>query len=104
MIRPYLVKLQLKNPDNLSRFYADAISTKKGLVFLVIKEDGTILKWYTTGESVVWTNLPKFKPSNFNGWKIFDDHQLANRWFEGPMPISQIEKTQQTNAREWMSF
>ena len=88
----YLAGLQSKSPNDLSRFYTDALSTKQGLIFILIKDDGTILKWCTTDESVVHTHLPKFDTSDFNGWKIFDTLELANKWIEGLTPTELIFK------------
>ena len=92
LIRSYLAELQQKNPDNLSRFLSDAVSTSKGLVFLLTKDDRTILKWYTTNESVMNTHLPNFIPSDSNGWKISDTHELANKLIEGLTLTSLIIK------------
>ena len=92
LIRAYLAELQVKNLEELIGFFSDTLSTKKGLIFLLTKGDGTILKWSTTDESVVHTHLPNFIASDLTGWKIFDTHQLANEWIEGLTLISTIFK------------
>ena len=81
LVRSYLTELQLENPDDLSKFFSDTLSTKKGLVFILTKDDGTILKQCITDESVMNTHLPNF--NHYNGWKIFESHELANKWIEG---------------------
>ena len=87
-----LDELKSKSLDDLSRFYSDALVTKQGLTFILTKDDGTILKWCTTDESVVHTHLPNFAPSDFTGWKIFDTPELANIWIEGLTATSLIFK------------
>lgn len=82
----------MKNPDDLARFYSDIFTTKQGLIFILIKDDGTILKWCTTDKIVVHTHLQTFEPSDFTGWKIFNTKELANKWIEGLTSTEHIFK------------
>jgi hypothetical protein len=67
----------------LARFYNDIYTTKQGLIFILIKNDGTILKWCTTDKIVMHTHLQTFEASDFSGWKIFNTRELANKFIEG---------------------